>query len=110
MTAPTKGVPVQLDRVRHLRFPLGVLRNIEADTDLATVLHLGLKHEDEELTAEDVGEMIDLEMMPDLVEPIRKATGGLVNVGLLFGHANGNGAHAPEEGGAEGNGTGTPAG
>jgi hypothetical protein len=108
MPSPTKGVPVELDRTRHLRFPLGVLRGIEADTQLATVMYLGLKHEDPELTVEQVGEMIDLEMMPGLVEPLKIATGGLVDAGVLFGFANTNGAQA--EGGAEGNAAETPAG
>lgn len=94
MPSPSKGVPVTLDRVRHLRYPLGVLRGITVDTDLAEVLYLGLKHEDEELTAEQVGEMIDLEMMPSLADPLKRATGGLVNVKLMFSL---NGAE-PEDG------------
>ena len=110
MPSPTKGVPVNLDRLRHLRYPLGVLRDIET-TDLATVLWLGLKHEDAELTVEQVGEMYDLSMMPDLVEPLRKATGGLVKAGVLFDRSMSNGDRPPEEGGAEGNAPGaTPAG
>lgn len=97
MPAPSKGVPVTLDRVRHLRYPLGVLRGITVDTDLAEVLYLGLKHEDDELTAEQVGEMIDLEMMPSLADPLRKATGGLVNVRVMFS-LNGDGPEDEAEG------------
>jgi hypothetical protein len=98
MPSPTKGVPVELDRTRRLRYPLGVLHGITNDTPLDKVLWLGLKHEDAELTVEQVGDMIDLEMMPALAEPLRKATGGLVKVNILFSM---NGVEP--EGGAEGN-------
>lgn len=99
MPSPTKGVPVELDRKRHLRYPLGSLRQMsDGDVDLVAMLHLGLKHEDEELSVEQVGEMIDLEDLPKLAEPMRKATGGLVDIDKLFG-LNGAGP----EGGAEGN-------
>lgn len=97
---PTRGVAVELDRKRYLRFPLAALRQIDENTDLVTILYLGLRHEDEDLTEDDVGEIIDLEMLKDLTEPLRKATAGLINVDALFGIENGD---APEEGGAEGN-------
>lgn len=92
--APTRGVPVDLDRTRHLRYPLGVLHGIEEFglKDLPKMLYLGLKHEDEEITEEALGEMVDLEMLPDLAEPLRKATAGLFDITVLF---NRNGS-APE--------------
>ncbi|HSH45231.1 MAG TPA: hypothetical protein VK966_05220 [Longimicrobiales bacterium] len=85
MPAPTRGVAITLDRERHLRFPLGVLRDIQGDdADMVTILHTGLKHEDPELTVEQVGEMIDLEMLPELTEPLKKATGGMIDLGRLL--------------------------
>lgn len=87
--APTRGVPVELDRTRRLRYPLGVLHGYTGEGDvgtaLADLLHRGLKHEDPDLTVEEVGEIVDLEMIPNLIEPLRKATGGLANVEALFG-------------------------
>lgn len=102
---PTKGVPITLDRQRHLRFPLGTLRNMDESSDVVSVLYLGLKHEDPELTEEQVGGLVDLEMMPTLVEPLRQATGGLINLKVMFG-LNGSGP----EGGTEGNERGPEAG
>lgn len=103
MPSPTKGVAVELDKERHLRYPLGTLREVSADADLVTVLYLGLKHEDGDLTPEQVGEMIDLEMLPELAEPLRKATGNLIDIDRMF-YRNG----VEPEGGAEGNATETP--
>lgn len=96
---PTKGVEVSLDKKRHLRYPLATLRAITDDADLITILHLGLKWEDENLTEEEVGEIVDLEMLHELADPLKKATGGLVDVNALLGIA----ADEASEGGAEGN-------
>lgn len=85
MTSPTRGVPVQMDRERHIRFPLAVLRDFDEDADLGTVLYLGLKHEDPDLTPEQVGEIVDLEMLPELGEPLRKASGGLIQLDKYLG-------------------------
>ena len=98
MPSASKGVPVELDKKRHLRFPLGVLRDFDEGVDLVQALYLGLKHEDEELTPEKVGEIVDLETLPKLAEPLRKATGNLVDIDVIFAR---NGVEP--EGGAEGN-------
>ncbi|MFW6202560.1 MAG: hypothetical protein ACOC8B_08275 [Gemmatimonadota bacterium] len=85
MTA-TRGVPVTLDKERRLRFPIGVMRDLE-DADLATILHAGLVHEDPDLTVEQVGQMIDLEMLPELAEPVKRATSGMVDIAHILGAA-----------------------
>lgn len=84
MTAPTKGHAVTLDRERRLRFPLSTLKEIEEDSSLGRVLWLGLKHEDDELTQEAVEDMIALDMLEEMTEPLRKATGGLIDLDQLL--------------------------
>lgn len=85
--APTRGVPVTLDKVRHLRYTLGTRKRLlqeiggeEALNDLtgdkmAILLLYGLKHEDPDLTLEQVEEMVDLENLPVVVEAFAKAMG-----------------------------------
>lgn len=97
---PQKGVPVTLDKERHLRYPLAVLKEIQdAGGGLemfSRFLYLGLKHEDPDLTEAEIEEMIDLAMIPELAGPLKKATGGLIDMDSLMGTA-GN-LVAPEEG------------
>lgn len=81
---PTRGVPVMLDRERRLRFPLSALKEMGEDSTLDHVLWLGLRHEDEELTQDQVADMIDLEMLPDLREPLKRATAGRMDLAKLF--------------------------
>lgn len=97
MTAPTKGVEIKLDKPRHLRYPLGVLREMDEQADLAKVIWLGLKHEDSELTEEAVGEMVDMAMLPELADPIKKATGGMIALDRMLGIQNGTGDDAGNE-------------
>lgn len=88
----SRGVKITLDRERRLRYPLGVLNDLQGDADLAKILYAGLKHEDPELTVEKVGELVDLEMLPELAEPLKKATGGMIDLSRLLDAAE------PEEG------------
>jgi len=64
-------VPVELDRVRHLRLDCGALADAEEQTgrsyllqgpmshrDIRAILWAGLRHEDPKLTMEQVGRMV----------------------------------------------------
>lgn len=85
---PTKGVPVELDRPRHFRFPLSVMKRIqEGDPSLEHMLYLGLKHEDPDLTAEAVADIVSLDMLEQIKAPLKKATGGLIDLDALFAMA-----------------------
>jgi len=87
---PTRGVPVQLDRVRHLRYTLGTVERLQKEVgedafaqaatstsydQIAKMLWYGLAHEDPTLTPEAVKEMVDLEHIADILEALAKATG-----------------------------------
>ena len=69
-----KGVAIELDKIRMLRYGINALVAIEDLTgkaitaldlanvkmkDLRTIIYAGLSHEDKELTPEKVGEIID---------------------------------------------------
>ncbi len=89
MTKPTKGVKVVLDRERYLRYPLSIVSDLDEIGKLGAgalgrILHLGLKRDDPELTQEQVEDMVDLQMLRELVEPIKEATGGLVDMQKLY--------------------------
>jgi len=85
--APTKGVPIMLDRQRYLRFTLKTLRKIREELGedaltagvsgekLAKVLCYGLQGDDPSLTPDQVEDIIDLSQMDDLVVALRKAMG-----------------------------------
>ena len=85
--APSKGVPITLDRPRFFRYTLGTLRKIreelgdEALKDgvsgekLAKVLCYGLQGDDPELTPEKVEEIIDLQKLEEVVAAMRQAMG-----------------------------------
>lgn len=84
---PTRGVAVDLDRTRYLRYPLSVLKSLQeegADKSLGQILLLGLKKDDPELTIDQVEDMIDLENLDKLFAPVKKATGGLINLANVF--------------------------
>lgn len=84
---PSRGVPVKLDKERHLRYSLGTMEAIRAEfgegalsgeltgTKLARVLWHGLKWEDASLTPEQVAEMVDLESLSEVVAALTKAVG-----------------------------------
>ncbi|MFI3167137.1 MAG: hypothetical protein R3Y32_03365 [Bacillota bacterium] len=69
-----KGVSIQLDKIRMLRYGINALVIVEELTgraitkldlknisikDLRTIVYAGLSHEDKDLTPESVGEIID---------------------------------------------------
>lgn len=84
---PTRGVEVELDRKRYLRYPLSVLKSLQdenADKSLGQILLLGLKKDDPSLTIDQVEDMIDLENLDKLFDPVKKATGGLINLASVF--------------------------
>ncbi len=100
---PTKGYPVTLDRERRLRFSLGSLRKVQEDQSLGNVLFQGLRHEDPELTLEDVEELVTLDIIGELHEPLKKATGGLVDLRAMLGLDDADeGENAPEKKGTGG--------
>lgn len=84
---PSRGVPVELDRVRYLRYTLGTLRKIRqefgqeqlaagvSEEKLAKVLWYGLVGDDPDLKQEDVENLIDLEHLPVVVKAMRTAMG-----------------------------------
>jgi len=84
---PTRGVVVQLDRERRLRYTLGVMRKIReefgkdaveegfANDDLAKLFLYGLQHEDPDLTLEQVEEMVDGENLKSLTDAMVEAFG-----------------------------------
>lgn len=83
-STPTRGVPVTLDRERRLRYPLSAVKEMAEDTTLDRLLWLGLRHEDPDLTQEQVADMIDLEMLMELREPLKRATAGRFDLDKLF--------------------------
>lgn len=89
-----KVVVVNLDKERHLKFNLNALILAEEITgkklaelgekkenfDLAflrAMLYAGLKHEDKELTLEEVGDLIDMDNMEEVTEKLGEAMQGL---------------------------------
>lgn len=86
---PTRGVPIQLDRLRHIRFSLKTTKEMRAkfgddtlkdgfDQDkIAELLWFGLKWEDADLTVDQVEDMVDLENLTEVMKAVSKATGTL---------------------------------
>jgi hypothetical protein len=82
-------IPVQLDRPRNLRITFNTLVEIEKETgksimdqatwqnlgvrDLRVILWAALKHEDPDLTIEDVGRMLGPQNMETVANAIGKA-------------------------------------
>lgn len=87
---PSRGVPVELDRTRYLRYPIGTLRKLFSEGEgsdefhLGRLLHAGLVGDDPELTEEQVEDMIDLEHLSELQEPLLRATGKLLDLEKMF--------------------------
>lgn len=85
MAAPTRGVRVELDRTRHIRYSLGTmadledkfgsLEDVEGIRDTIHVIWSGLKHEDPDLTREEVAEMVDGENLETVMEAVAEAFG-----------------------------------
>ncbi len=85
--APTRGVAIELDgRTRYLRYPLTVLKALQSEPNqsLGNILLLGLRAADPDLTLEQVEDMIDLEDLNILFAPVKRATGGLIDLSKLF--------------------------
>lgn len=90
--APSRGVPIDLDRRRYLRYTLGTLRKIRlefgdetltkgvTEEKLAKVLWYGLVGDDPELKPELVEEIVDLEKLPEVTKAMRAAMGGKASV------------------------------
>ncbi len=81
---PSRGVPVELDKTRFLRYSLKTHNQIRKefgdDTNitgerLAKLLWYGLVGDDPNLTVEDVEELVDLEHLDAIVEAVSKAMG-----------------------------------
>lgn len=84
--APTMGVPVELDRTRHLRYTLQSMRDMRqefgkeldtgvTDDKIGKMLWYGLRHEDAKLTPEMVEEMVDLKNLEQVLNSMAKALG-----------------------------------
>lgn len=85
--APTRGVPIMLDRLRHIRFPLGIVRRIREELgddaltegipvhQISKLLHYALLHEDPSMTPDKAEMLVDLENMKEVTYAIVKATG-----------------------------------
>lgn len=88
---PTRGVPIELDRTRHLRYSLATTRKMRekfgdtfekegiGDEAIAEVLWFGLKHEDDEITIEAIEEMVDLQNLATVMSCVMEAMGQKVN-------------------------------
>jgi hypothetical protein len=105
---PVRGLRLELDRPRHLRFTLGALRRIEEASGIGieqqealaewsrtlegvtTMLWAGLCHEDPDLTLEQVYEIVDIENFSQ----IRAAIDQAVGVAMPAPAAGGNGTAA----------------
>lgn len=86
-----KTITLELDRVRTLKFTLNSLEIIEDLTGesldkigqsmnmktLKALLFAGLVHEDKELTAEQVGDMIEFDDLERVSSALSEALGGL---------------------------------
>jgi len=84
---PTRGVPVVLDKERRLRYTLGTMRLIREKFGedrmaqgvpaamLGELLWYGLKHEDAQLTIEQVEDMVDGENLEAITAALVKAFG-----------------------------------
>lgn len=92
-TDPVRGLRLELDRPRHLRFTLGALRRIEEASGIGieqqaelaewsrtlvgvtTMLWAGLVHEDPDLTLEQVYEIVDIQNFTQVRAAIDLAVG-----------------------------------
>lgn len=84
--APTRGVPVTLDKVRHIRYSFATIRKIReefgdaalgkmGEGQLAKILLYGLQHEDPELTEQALEDLIDMQNLKEVVQAMSKAMG-----------------------------------
>ena len=94
-------VQVELDKLRHLRFTMGALRRAQkriqeirgekisifqllspqnqeklGPDEIVVMFHQGLRHEDANLTEEQVEDMIDVRQLDALADKLAEALGG----------------------------------
>lgn len=86
-----KGTLVKLDRDRYLKFNLNSIRILEKEHNIALdkleeefsmdsvqrILHVGLLKDDPDLTFEEVGELVDMSNIQEVVDALAKSLGGL---------------------------------
>lgn len=102
--APTRGVPVVLDRERRLRYTFATRRKMMEEfggeekftqleltgETLVRVLWFGLAHEDPNLTGDQLEEMLDMENIKDVVDALLKALGYRGRLEIAPGAAGAN--------------------
>lgn len=92
--APTRGVPLELDKTRYLRYSLATRRKIRVefgeeetktytDDKLAKLLWYGLVEDDPTLTIEQLENIIDLENLHVVMEAVQKAMGSKAKVIIM---------------------------
>ena len=101
-----KSVTIELDKARNLRYGINALVRIEgligkpitvldlnslSMSDLRNILFAGLVHEDKDLTAEKVGDLIDEYMS---IEEVAEKLGEAFT--LAFGDGKGKNANNPQ--------------
>lgn len=84
---PSAGIPIMLDKERHLRYTWSTRKKIIADAggeekfqklsgeNLPRVLWFGLTHEDPNLTVEQVEDSLDLARLEEYADAMLKAMG-----------------------------------
>lgn len=86
-----KGILIKLDRNRYLKFNLNSIRILEKEHNIAfdkleedfsmesvqKILYVGLLKDDPELTFEEVGELVDMSNIQEVVDALAKSLGGL---------------------------------
>ena len=105
-TAPSKGVPVQMDRVRYFRYTLGTLRKIREELGdqalaegvsgdkLGKMFWYGLVGDDPTLSPEAVEDLIDMENLEPIVAAMRQAMGQKAKAEVVPPAAAGDAASA----------------
>lgn len=83
---PTRGVPVELDRTRYLRYSMATMAEIDEEFGGLSkakgirasikVITLGLKGDDPDITEEQVAELVDGQNLATVMEAVAEAFGG----------------------------------
>lgn len=83
--APTRGIPVEMDRTRYFRYTLGTMRKLREEfgeaamskglsgNELAKMVWYGLVGDDADLTPEKIEELIDGENIEAVIVAMKKA-------------------------------------
>lgn len=86
-----KGTLIKLDRNRYLKFNLNSIRILEKEHNISfdkleeefsmesvqKILYVGLLKDDPQLTFEEVGELVDMSNIQEVVDALVKSLGGL---------------------------------